>query len=132
MKGNNYRRMKDRRQIDAYKIWLQNLQQDEPDTEFKDDYKDETMETYKEWLRRKEYLQDIISYLDQDDNDEVQNLPDDEGLAAMQSAPSDRPSHARHDKKVRKGDSSEGHKQGGCPQGFISSHKEDKERVTET
>lgn len=76
-------------QIDAYKIWLQNLQQDEPDTgrynssshnlyklcvvlsialtyslraEFKDDYRDETIETYKEWLRRKEYLQDISNF----------------------------------------------------------------------
>nr|TKW15028.1 hypothetical protein SEVIR_5G204600v2 [Setaria viridis] len=86
-------------QIDAYKIWLQNLQQDEPDTEFKDDYRDETIETYKEWLRRKEYLQDI----NQDDNDEVQNLPDDEGLAAMQLAPSDRPTHAQRDKKRGRG-----------------------------
>nr|TKW01143.1 hypothetical protein SEVIR_8G159500v2 [Setaria viridis] len=72
--------------------------QDEQDTG-----RDETIETYTEWLRRKEYLQDIISYLDQDDNDEIENLPNDEGLAAMQSPPSDRLPHARRDKKAIKG-----------------------------
>ena len=45
----------------------------------------------------------IVSYLDQDDNDEIQNLPNDEGLATMQLAPSDRPTHARRDKKAIKG-----------------------------
>ncbi|RLN36233.1 uncharacterized protein C2845_PM03G30160 [Panicum miliaceum] len=33
--------------IDAYKEWLANLQQDQPDTEFRDDYRDETINTYK-------------------------------------------------------------------------------------
>nr|TKW21150.1 hypothetical protein SEVIR_4G180000v2 [Setaria viridis] len=45
--------------IDAYKEWLANLQQDQRDTEFRDDYRDETIMTYKEWLRRKGFLTDI-------------------------------------------------------------------------
>lgn len=75
--------------IDAYKKWLENLQQYQPDTgryissnhnlyklyvgfsttltnslcaEFKDDYRDETIKTYKEWLRHQDYLDDICKF----------------------------------------------------------------------
>ncbi|TVU07398.1 hypothetical protein EJB05_47451, partial [Eragrostis curvula] len=105
--------------IDAYKVWLADLQdkaneqdaEDEqedvdgqdkqPHPEYRDDYRIETIKTYTEWLRLRRELSDILQYVEEE-TDGVRTTPRDEN---DESNPSHIkwPSHARHPKKKGKG-----------------------------
>ncbi|TVT97836.1 hypothetical protein EJB05_56892, partial [Eragrostis curvula] len=109
--------------IDAYKVWLADLQdkaneqdaEDEqedvdeqdkqPHPKYRDDYRIETIKTYMEWLRLRRELSDILQYVEEE-IDGVRTPPRDEN---DESNPSHIkwPSHAGHPKKKGK-DTKEG------------------------
>ncbi|TVU50279.1 hypothetical protein EJB05_01645, partial [Eragrostis curvula] len=86
-----------REPIDAYKDWLENLRDKQPDIEFHDDYREETITTYTEWLKQQRKLYDIMSYL-KPAEDAVHTHSDGENDESS-SSPREFPSHARHPKK---------------------------------
>lgn len=75
-------------------------QRKKPHLEFRDDYREETIKTYTEWLRQRRQLPDILQYTKKD-TDGVHTDSEDKN---HESDPSTRewPSHARHPKKKGK------------------------------
>lgn len=71
--------------LDEYKIWLRDLKKDYPDTDLKDDFRDHTIETYKEWLNAQGLMEHIVSSSEDSIND----------IDERSTSPKERPSHAR-------------------------------------
>ncbi|KAF0897293.1 hypothetical protein E2562_035581 [Oryza meyeriana var. granulata] len=80
---------------DVYKLWLHELPQDAENPEFKDDFREDTIKTYREWLRREGLLQDIHAYLDDG------TIQEDESGGSNET-PTQFPSHARRPKPSQK------------------------------
>lgn len=99
--------------LDEYKIWLAMRQEQCPDTDLKDDYRDATIKTYTEWLSEQGELPDIVSYLDENSNDIDERI----------LSPTKRPSHARRQKQ--KGVPSQRHNKGGrgTLKGLVAANK---------
>ncbi|KAJ1262311.1 hypothetical protein BS78_09G096700 [Paspalum vaginatum] len=70
---------------DEYKIWLRDLKKEYPNIDLKDDFRDHTIQTYKEWLNAQGLMEHIVSVSVDNNNDVYENS----------TSPKERPSHAR-------------------------------------
>ncbi|XP_020393666.1 uncharacterized protein [Zea mays] len=86
--------------IDAYKEWLAILQHDNPETDLMDDFREDTIKTYKEWLRHQGDLPDILLYERQSNDDLILS---DEEIHGSSKPTANWPSHARRHRKRDRG-----------------------------
>ncbi|WVZ64050.1 hypothetical protein U9M48_013626 [Paspalum notatum var. saurae] len=95
-------------EIDAYKVWLSKLKQENPRTELKDEFRQQTIETYKEWLTLQgDLLGDDIT---DDGGTSTENGENDSSQARKNW-----PSHARRPNKAGNGQCTGGRKKGRGP-----------------
>ncbi|KAG2620015.1 hypothetical protein PVAP13_3NG161700, partial [Panicum virgatum] len=88
--------------FDAFKDWLANLQADKATcmTSMLDDFRDETITMYKEWLRLKGHIPRIMTYVEKRDTDGITSEVD-ESNGSNATPTSNWPSHARKKKEKR-------------------------------
>ncbi|WVZ84270.1 hypothetical protein U9M48_031320 [Paspalum notatum var. saurae] len=95
-------------EIDAYKVWLSKLKEENPRTELKDEFRQQTIETYKEWLTLQgDLLGDDIT---NDGGTSTENGENDSSQARKNW-----PSHARRPNKAGNGQCTGGQKKGRGP-----------------
>ncbi|KAF0892810.1 hypothetical protein E2562_017766, partial [Oryza meyeriana var. granulata] len=115
--------------FDAYKDWLKKLPQDQSKN-LKDDTRDQTVNTYKEFLRMKGDIPEIMAFVEQRDTDGI-IVEDDESNGSNATPPSNRPSHARKARDEGNGHGSNQRKKRGrgTVKGFTVGNKRVKERT---
>jgi len=114
--------------FDAFKDWLANLQADKA-TQLRDDFRDETITMYKEWLRLKGHIPRIMTYVEKRDTDGITSEVD-ESNGSNATPTSNWPSHARKKKEKRNDGSNECKKRGrGTVKGSAAATKRVKDRT---
>ncbi|TVU02918.1 hypothetical protein EJB05_51558, partial [Eragrostis curvula] len=84
--------------INEYKDWLRELIRDEDSRDLHDDFRNDTIETYTEWLREEGKLREISAYQAYI-NSRRPTAAQEESNDSSESPPSEWPSHARKKKK---------------------------------
>ncbi|XP_021310197.1 uncharacterized protein LOC110433011 isoform X3 [Sorghum bicolor] len=107
--------------IDDYKVWLNNMHKDRKYMEFEDVYREDTVKTYKEWLRVQGQLDDISAYDNYRNQIDLLNSSED----SNPTPPLNLPSHARREKT--QGNNSQKRKARGTLKGLAASHKRSKQ-----
>ncbi|XP_021321539.1 uncharacterized protein LOC110437396 isoform X2 [Sorghum bicolor] len=97
--------------LDAYKVWLKELPK-EKSKNLKDDFREDTVHTYKEYLKMKGDIPEIMAFVEQTDNDDIV-IQDDESNSSNGTPPTNRPSHARKKKEEGNGQGSNERKKRG-------------------
>ncbi|TVU08750.1 hypothetical protein EJB05_42162, partial [Eragrostis curvula] len=88
--------------INEYKDWLRELIRDEDSRDLHDDFRNDTIETYTEWLREEGKLREISAYQAYI-NSRRPTAAQEESNDSSESPPSEWPSHARKKKKQTEG-----------------------------
>ncbi|RLN33888.1 uncharacterized protein C2845_PM03G29670 [Panicum miliaceum] len=106
--------------IDDYKVWLKDMHKEGQHMDFKDIYRDDTIKTYKEWLRVQGQLDDISAYNDLRHQRDLLNSSQDSNPTPHLNLPS----HARRTKIH--GNNSQKRKARGTMKGLAASKKRSK------
>ncbi|TVU00598.1 hypothetical protein EJB05_53961, partial [Eragrostis curvula] len=88
--------------INEYKDWLRDLTREEDSRDLHDDFTNDTIKTYTEWLREEGKLREISAYQAYI-NSRRPTAAQEESNGSSESPPSEWPSHARKQKKQTKG-----------------------------
>ncbi|XP_021316054.1 uncharacterized protein LOC110435060 isoform X2 [Sorghum bicolor] len=107
--------------INDYKVWLNNMHEEGQCMDFKDIYREDTVKTYKEWLRVQGQLDDISAYDNHRNHIDLLNSSQDSNPTPLLNLPS----HARREKTL--GNNSQKRKARGTIKGLAAMHKRSKQ-----